>query len=216
MDLIRGFTLLAQNARLRRLALIPALASSAAYVLLGIVGWFALAPVAEKAMGEWEVVGRFAALVVYIVAFPIVFFLLGSGFLALVFDPLARGVEEAEGAGADRTPARGVVVKDAALRLLLNVTLGALALVATPFLGPIPGMVLAGIAATLDYTAPASLRRGRTLGPQFLTFVRRRDLGTLAFAVVAGFLSIVPLVGLLVAPALVVGGTLLIRRRDGR
>jgi uncharacterized protein involved in cysteine biosynthesis len=65
----------------------------------------------------------------------------------------------------------------------------------------------------LDYTAPAFLRRGLTLGPQWARLRHGFDRDTAAFALVAGLLSLVPLVGVLLLPGLVAGGTLLVLRR---
>jgi uncharacterized protein involved in cysteine biosynthesis len=102
---------------------------------------------------------------------------------------------------------------DTCKRLLLNSAICLLALALGAALGPIAGILGAGLVSLLDYTSPAFLRRGTTLGSQARLLLKKPDVHTLTFAVAAGLLSLIPFVGLFLAPSLIVGGTLLARRR---
>lgn len=193
--------------RLWPLAFVPGLIAAGLYLVLGLIGWQLYgAHLSEGA--------RVAAFLLYLVLFPFVFYLLGSAFLGVVFDPLSRETERELGGELPRCPLGfWQLAADTVKRLLLNGAILALALALGGVLGPIAGVLGAGLVSLLDYTSPAFLRRGSTLGPQARRLLTKPDTETLTFALVAGLLSLVPFLGLFIAPGLVVGGTLLARRR---
>jgi Uncharacterized protein involved in cysteine biosynthesis len=227
MDAFRGIFLVFRTPRLWIYSVGPLLAAFVAYVLLGLGGWFLIAPrlsgrVADLGFGQnGAVATEFAAVLLWLLVFPFLFTLLAAGFIGLIFDPLSRAVEVAESGGERalvpevRLPL-GRTFADALSRLALNVLLGVIALVLGIWLGPLPGVFAAAVIGLLDYTSPAYLRRGHTLGAQWRRLRTRVDADTLLFAAFAGALSLVPFVGLLLAPGLVAGGTLLTRRREQR
>lgn len=207
MDAFRGIALILRTPRLWPLCAAPLLLAFVLYLTLGWLGWHFYAASIE----EW---GQLLVLLGYLVLFPFAFYILGSGFLGLVFDPLSQAVEKQLGPALAQEPlGRRVVLGDSLKRLLLNTSLALLAFGLGFFLGPIPGVLVAAVVGLLDYTSPAYLRRGMLLKTQAKHVLSQRDVHTLSFAAIAGFLSLLPFVGLLLAPGLVVGGTLLARRR---
>ncbi|MBC7809268.1 MAG: hypothetical protein H7145_24300, partial [Akkermansiaceae bacterium] len=80
--------------------------------------------------------------------------------------------------------------------------------------GPIPGILAASIIGLLDYTSPIFARRGKTLGPQWRELFGALNVRTVTFALAAGFVSLIPVVGVLMLPGMIAGGTLLILGRD--
>lgn len=207
MDALHGIALIARTPRLWPLCAAPVFAASALYLVLGWLGWHFYG-------AHLEELTQVFAFLAYLVLFPFAFYLLGSGFLGLVFEPLSREVEKHLGNAPTTAPLPfGITFKDTLKRLLLNVGLGLLAFGLGFVLGPVAGFLSAALIGLLDYTSPAFLRRGLTLGPQARKLATKPDLHTLTFAVVAGLLSLLPFVGLFLAPGLVVGGTLLARRK---
>ena len=209
MDALNGIVFLLKHPRLWPLALVPGLIASVLYVILGWIGW-------QRYGAGLEEEAKLAAFLFYLVLFPFAFYLLGSSFLGLVFDPLSQATERLLGDTVPVCPLNfWQLVGDTCKRLLLNGAVFLLALALGAALGPIAGILGAGLVSLLDYTSPAFLRRGTTLGAQMRQLLRKPDAHTLTFAIAAGLLSLVPFLGLFLAPGLIVGGTLLARRRLG-
>ena len=227
MDALRGIWLVARTPQLWPLCFLPLLAALAVYVVVGVVGgvllvkylpiWFHF----DQGGREWwltRLLGGLAAVGLWLVLFNFVFVLLGGVFSGLVWDRLGFAVEQIA-AGEASAPAQaplgcGAQAGDSLSRLVLNVTLGVAAFVLGFALGPVPGVFVASLVGLLDYTAPACLRRGLTLGPQWARLRRSLDRDILGFALLAGLLSLIPLVGVLLLPGLVAGGTLLVLRKE--
>lgn len=219
MDALRGILLVARTPRLWPLCAVPLAAAVLVYGLLGVLGAIFVAPHLRGYLsGGWAVWAQAAALVVWIVLFPFLFVLLAGIFSGLIFDRLSRAVETMHAGAAGLAPdvrlGCGRAGGDSLARLLLNGMLGAGALVLGLFLGPIPGVFAAALVGLLDFTSPAYLRRGVTLGPQARRLLGRLDGATIGFALVAGLVSLLPLVGVFFLPGLVAGGTLLTLRRE--
>ena len=207
MDAFKGIGFLLKHPRLWPLALVPGLIASVLYVLLGVIGW-------QRYGAGLEDGPRVAAFLLYLVLFPFAFYLLGSCFLGVVFDPLSRETERLLGEPVPVCPLNfWQLFGDTCKRLLLNGGICLLAFGLGAVVGPVAGVLGAGLVSLLDYTSPAFLRRGTTLGAQARLLLKKPDLHTLSFAAVAGLLSLIPFVGLLLTPSLIVGGTLLARRR---
>jgi CysZ protein len=222
MDALKGIWLTLSTPRLWPFCLGPLFGAFLLYVALGVGGGFLLVPRLEewfRDAPDWAKLAELGAVVVWIILFPFIFTLLGGVFFGLIFEPLSRAVEkliastDSEAPPSDVRLSAGVTFGDTIARLTLNGTLAFTAFLLGFFLGPIPGVIAAALVGLLDYTSPTYLRRGRTLGPQSRHLFSRLDGGTLAFALVAGLLSLVPLVGVLLMPGLIAGGTLLAHRR---
>jgi CysZ protein len=171
--------------------------------------------------GFWSVFGEAAAILLYLLLFPFVFILLGGIFFGLVFEPLSLAVERLAAEPGETIPAVrlgfGTLFGDTVSRLFVNASLGLAAFIVGLFLGPLApvvGVLAAATIGLLDYPSPAYLRRGHTLRPQARRLLHRLDRDTIAFGLVAGLLTLVPLIGVLLMPGLIAGGTLLARRRE--
>lgn len=208
---------------------VPLLTALVVYVLLGVIGGVLLVPRLPGWLGlapggrDWwaaEILGTLAFVVLWVVLFSFVFVLLAGMFSGLLWERLSLAVEQILDPGKPPPiPVRlgcRAQASDTFSRLLLNGVFGALALVLSLALGPIPGLLTAALVGLLDFTSPAYLRRGYTLGPQMGRLLVRPDRATMGFAFTAGLLALVPLVGVFLMPGLVAGGTLLARRREGR
>lgn len=225
MDAVAGIWLVLRTPRLWPLCLGPLLTALVVYVLLGVVGGYLLIPRLPGWLGlapggrPWwavEALGTVAFVVLWLFLFSYVFVLLAGLFSGLLWDRLTHAVEMQAGGP---TPAASLgclpSLADSMGRLLLSGALGVGALLLSLFLGPLPGLLAAAFIGLLEYTSSAYLRRGHTLGPQMRRLLGRLDGPTLLFALLAGALSLLPLIGVLLMPGLVVGGTLLTRRREG-
>ncbi len=207
MDALNGIGFLLKHPRLWPLALVPGLIASVLYFVLGWIGW-------QRYGAGLDNEAKLAAFLLYLVLFPVAFYLLSSSFLGVVFDPLSRETERLIGSKVPVCPLNfWQLFGDTCKRLLLNGTICLLAFGLGAAIGPVAGILGAGLVSLLDYTSPAFLRRGTTLGTQARLLLKKPDLHTLSFAAAAGLLSLIPFVGLLLAPSLIVGGTLLARRR---
>ncbi len=226
MDAFRGIFLVARTPRLWPLCAVPLLAAFALYVTLGVVLGVVLVPRLPvwlerdgAASGLAQLVGGAAFVLLWLVLFQFAFVLLAGIFSGLIWDRLSLAVEQlaaADDNGGVPDAARlgcRAQAGDTLGRFLLAAMLAALAFALGCALGPVPGVAVAALVGLLDYCAPASLRRGRTLGPQWTHLRRSGGRDALGFALAAGLLSLVPLAGVLFAPGLVAGGTLLVRRR---
>lgn len=210
MDALKGIGFLLKHPRLWPLALVPGLVASVLYLVLGVLGW-------QRYGAGLEEGARLAAFLLYLVLFPFAFYLLGSSFLGIVFDPLSKETERLLGGTVPTCPLSfWQLFGDTCKRLALNATIGLVALglgVVSGPLAPVVGALGAGLISLLDYTSPAFLRRGLTLGAQVQQLRKKPDPHIVSFAIAAGLLSLIPFVGLFLAPGLIVGGTLLARRQ---
>jgi uncharacterized protein involved in cysteine biosynthesis len=214
LDAFAGIGLILKNPRLWPLCLAPVLFALLAYFSLGYFLFDAFGGELKQWLGQWVFLAQFTVIVFWAVLFPYVFLILGSGFLALVFEPLAREIEKALGDAPPQASLRlGPIVLDTLARLALNGFLALLGFGLGLILGPIPGICVAALIGLLDYTAVAFLRRGIGLKAQWGILLKKPDVHTLLFAVISGLLSLVPIVGLLLAPGLIAGGVKLARRR---
>lgn len=217
--------MIARTPRLWPLCFGPLAGTFALYLLLGIVGGILLVPRLQAWLsdlpngGAYLIAAGIGAVLLWLLLFPFLFVLLGGVLFGLIFEPLSRAVEEiTTGTQTQVSPMTGgQSLKDTMGRLAMNGALGLVAFVLGFALGPIPGVCAAAVIGLLDYTSPAFLRRGITLGPQTRRLLFARPDGpTLTFGLVAGLLSLLPVVGVLLMPGLVAGGTLLVLRREER
>lgn len=220
MDAFKGIWLTLTTPRLWPFCLVPLLGAVLVYIALGVGAGFLLVPRLEEWLRNypfWAQLAQLGALVLWIVLFPFYFTVIGGVFFGLVFEPLSREVERIIASPGEAIPETrmgcGASLSDTVARLGVNGSLAIAALLLGLFLGPIPGLFAAAIVGLLDYTSPLFLRRGLTLGPQSRRLLREKDSATLGFGVVAGLLSLVPLIGVLLMPGLIAGGTLLAHRR---
>lgn len=106
------------------------------------------------------------------------------------------------------SPGVGGVVYDTAIRGALSLLIAILTLATGWLCFGAVGIFLAGFLGLLDYTSCAFARRGILIDRQF-GHVRQLE-GWRSFLVASGFVSLFPFVNVLMLPALVAGGTLLV------
>lgn len=225
MDILHGTLLLWRNPRLWGLCVGPLFAAVFLYIALGIGGGMLLVPYLQQWAGkigpEW--LGTVGFVAVWIVLFPFLFTLLAGAFAGVIFEPLSLAVEKVVrgGSGTAATDAAdvaplsgGAAFRDTLARLALSVTLALLSFGLGFVFGPVPGILAASVIGLLDYTSPIYARRGKTLGPQGRDLFGAFNARTVTFALAAGFVSLIPIVGVLMLPGMVAGGTLLVLGRD--
>jgi CysZ protein len=222
-EILAGMRILARTPRLWHLALGPLVGAFLFYLVLGVVGGLWLVPLLEEWLGEWAIVGKIPALLAWLVLFPYIFLVFASAFTGIAFEPLAREVEKSvTGTTPGPIPLTHIQsFSDSAARLFINLTLGGVAfLIGLLFgpLGPVIGPILSACAASLigllDYTSVGYLRRGKTLGAQWKHLRTHLGFDIFSFAIVAGLLSLVPFLGILLMPSLIAGGTLLALKKQ--
>jgi uncharacterized protein involved in cysteine biosynthesis len=214
-----GFAFLLRHPRLWPLAALPALVAMV-LVGLGALAGLLLVPRLEAAIGpapgrlpEW------AALpisILFWIATVGAGAFLGLGIaLALaapLLDQLSRRVEaRARGVAEDASPGLAFEVKESlrsAVYFLIAAP-GLLVLGLIPLVGPLLSLMWGARAVALQMTDPALSRRGMSFGDK-RRWHREWRVETQGFGL-AGMLGfIVPLANLLLGPALVTGGTLLV------
>jgi CysZ protein len=219
MEFFQGIRLVLSVPRLWSYCWKPLLAALAVYVALGAGVWLLVVPLLIRRLpwgsgAEWlaGILVSLLILALWLLLFSYAFVLLSSLFSSFLWDRLTEQVEILDGGGAPAVPLpRAALILDALKRLALALCVGMLAFGCAFVTGPFAPLLAAALLGLLDFTAPAYLRRGRTLGAQWSRVLRQRSLG---FALTAGLLSLLPVVNVLLLPGLVAGGTLLTRRLE--
>jgi len=201
-----------------RYVLIPWLWSVLIFVAVVIVGYFALVPwlqgVVDARLGGDSGASGFLKTLISITYIAIWFFLAGFVFITItsitsgfLWDELSQRIEEQiTGQPAPKsTLSNGRIVVDSISRGLFSIAMAILSIFCgwvIPFVAPV---LLAGWVGVLDYTSPAFLRYNRTVGLQWPVATKMK--GWFGFQIVSGLLSLLPVVNVLLLPALVAGGT---------
>ncbi len=218
MQYIReAFSLFARHRKLWSFVAKPMAWSALLYLLIVFAGYWLIVPPIQGLFESWGVgwFGEAIGVLIYLVAW---FFLSGMVFLALVsfmsslmWDRMSAEVELiAMGTAPSHPVGTAAQIGDSIQRTLLTLVLSVIGLLSglcIPLVGP---LLVAAYIGLLDFTAPAFVRRGKLLGAQ------KRELKRLKsrheFALVAGVLSLVPLLNVFMLPILVVAGTLMVAR----
>ncbi|MBC8142005.1 MAG: EI24 domain-containing protein [Armatimonadetes bacterium] len=222
MDIFRGTFLLWRTPRLWGLALAPLLAAMVVYTLLGIGGGAVMIPLLKEWTADMGIpwLATVGFVVVWVFLFPFLFTLIGGAFAGVIFEPLSRAVEKTMRGDLPPTPetplSPGAAFGDTMARLALSATLALLAFGFGFIAGVIPAIIAASILTLLDYSAPVYARRGKMLGAQWRDLIGSPDFDTATFALASGFVSLLPVIGVLMLPGMVAGATLLTLRREGR
>lgn len=216
---LRGFALVLGNARLRAYAWKPL--AQAALVLLALLvagGWVLVPWIAGwlEGLGLGSVLAGLLGLGAYAAVWV---WLGGTLYMAVagvmssfLWDRLSDEVEKHVGSPGARKPlSSGAMVVDTVGRGCFSVAIAAGALVFGWWCVPL-AVVLVGWLGLLDYTSCAFLRRGLPFGAQFARVFRCR--GWAGFALLAGLVGLVPVLNLLMLPALVAGGAIMVSATD--
>lgn len=202
----------------RRLFWTPALAGFVAYVLLGMIGWLALAPVLENWLGEWEIVGRFLALGLWLSFFQFVYVLVAGIAAEAIHEPLAARVEHLRAIPAPlvRTPS-GVWLVDSLLRVMLVASVTACVVVAgawMPWLAPGVVVMCTGWGAVAAGAGVCAHRHGVRFGAVLARVMWPLDRRLLEAVVVCGLAGVFPLLTPVVLPLATALGSLLFLERQ--
>ncbi|MEP0767089.1 MAG: EI24 domain-containing protein [Fimbriimonadia bacterium] len=213
MNLVQAFRIVLTTPRLRVLAVRPLLWSLALYVVMWVVAWVGLSWLVVRWTGAEGSLAIVATLVSGALALVAATWLAGYLFVAVLgvvssflWDAISRHVDAPEA----REPLSTVrLVGDGAARLMLAgvVTVGVLAWSLLSGGSFLPTFLGAAVLGLLDFTAPAFLSRGVTLGRQ-VGLLPCLAWEAIWLALAVGALAMLPLLAALLAPVLVIAGTL--------
>jgi hypothetical protein len=192
----------------------PLVATAAVYVILGAAVWLLVTPLWKELAGEWDVVGKYVAILAWGLSFPIVFNLLLSLVLGLVFDPLATKIDTLLHRDDHRRTPISQQWSDSILRMTCLVLLQAVAFVIAAMI-PVAGLIVSGVASVFSalvlITTPAVVHRGIS----FLLHIKliRANLGIreVLIGIFAAILLNNPLLQVIALVPLVVVGQLITR-----
>ena len=220
-----GIRLVFGEKKFWRYIIVPWAWSVLIFIGVVLIGYFALVPwlqgLIDARLGSGaDYRGALKALV-SLAYLAIWFFIAGFVFLtitsitsAFLWDDLSQKVEESitDAPAPKSTLSNGRVIMDSISRGTFAIAMAILSLFCgwvLPIVGPV---IIAGWIGLLDYTSPAFLRYNMTVGQQWPKGTRMK--GWFGFQIGAGLLSLVPLVNVLVLPALVAGGTIMAVRSN--
>ncbi len=213
VNLVRAVRLVLSTPRLRVLAVRPLLWSLALYVVVWVVAWIGLSWLVVRWTGAEGSLAILATLVSGALALLAATWVAGYLFVAVLgvvssflWDAICRHVEGSTG----HEPLSSIrLVGDGAARLALAgvVTAGVLAWSLLSGGSFLPAFLGAAVLGLLDFTAPAFLSRGVTLVRQ-VGLLPCLSFEAIWLALAVGLLAMVPLLAALLAPVLVVAGTL--------
>ena len=192
----------------------PLVATAVVYILLGAAVWLFVTPLWKELAGEWDVVGKYVAILAWVLSFPIVFNLLLSLVLGIAFDPLATKIDTMLHRDDHRETPIHQQWSDSILRMTCLILLQAVAFVIAAMI-PVAGLILSGVASVFSalvmITTPAVVHRGIS----FLVHIKliRSNLGLreLLIGIGAAILLNNPLMQVIALVPLVVVGQLLTR-----
>lgn len=217
--ILRAFSLIIATPRLWRYIVQPLLVTSATFLAVLILGYLLFFEPLRRGMeGLINNNGPIASGVVSSLAFLFVgliwltiagfaFIAVASILSAFLWERLSFEVEELVIGHAlkGKVPARRLML-DGFARLLLAAAVGLAALCSASI--PLLPVLLAGYPAMLDYSAPVYARRDVLLGRQMGLIYRNRDAWS--FHLIAGVVTLFPIVNLLMLPVMVTAATIMV------
>lgn len=211
---LRGAAMVWGDRSMWRYVIVPMLWSALLYVAIVVGGYFLVVPLFERWLtqlgaGDYaRAAGSAIYAVLWLFLSGVVFLSVAGMMSSLFWDGLSRRIEEkAFGSAPEAKHRMAIVAADSMQRMVFSIFAAVFAvLLGWCFFG-IVGVVLAGWLGLYDYTACAFLRRGVTFSKQMGMAFRCK--GWAGFALVAGLLTLLPFVNVLMLPSLVAGGTLL-------
>ncbi len=216
--ILEGFRLVFLDRRNWRYVLIPWMWSALIFLGVVVIGYITLVPwlrgVVESKVGSGSSFsGPLQSLVsisyflIWLVIAGFVFLLITSITSSFLWDELSQKVEESitGQAGRKSTLTNGRIISDSISRGVFSIFIAIMSLLCglvVPFVIPV---LFAGWLGVLDYSSSYFLRHDRTVGQQWPVATKMK--GWFGFQIGAGLLSLLPLVNVLMLPALVAGGT---------
>jgi hypothetical protein len=192
----------------------PLVAAAAAYVLLGTTVWLLVTPFWKELAGEWDVVGKFVAIIAWIITFPVVFNLLLSLVVGIAFDPLASTVDQLLHRKDHQVTPIGQQWIDGFLRIACLLFLQLLAFLVSLAV-PVLGLVISGAASVITaiilVTTPAFVYRGVRFSTHVKVVIGKLGVREILFGIVAAVLLNNPVLQVITLVPLIVIGQLLTR-----
>jgi hypothetical protein len=194
--------------------LFPVLATAFLYVVLGSAVWLLVTPYWKELAGEWDVVGKFVAIIAWTISFPVVFNLLLTLVVGVAFDPLASKVDLILHRSEHKETSIGNQWKDSILRTASLFLLQAIAFLvglAIPVLGLFISGAVSVFAALILITTPAIVHRGIGFVSHVKLVVSNFRVREVVFAILAAVLLNNPLLQVVTLVPLIVMGQLVTR-----
>ena len=217
-----GFRLMARDRSLWKYALKPLAMGAFVYICIVALGFIVVPALSAEVAARLGAQGDGGSTIRSISAGlgAIVFGLIvwfASGFLyltvtslfsAFLWDKLNEEVEARLGILEPAIPVSSItLLTDSLVRLVLSIGVSVAGIIASWSCLAVGGILAAGWLGLHDYTSPAYLRRNQPIWIQLTAIYGRR--GWLAFLLVSGMLTLIPLINVLCLPALVAAGTML-------
>lgn len=192
----------------------PLLAAFVLYVLLGTTAWLVVTPFWKELAGEWDVVGKFVAVIAWVITFPIVFNLMLCVVVGIAFDPLASAIDQLLYKSEQNHIPIGQQWNDGFLRLLGLSTLQLVAF-CVGLTSPLLGLILSGatsvVTALVLITTPACTNRGVRLKAQLVLLMRKLRAREILLGILAAIMLNNPVLQVITLVPLIVIGQLLTR-----
>lgn len=194
--------------------IIPVVVSFFAYVLLGTTVWLLVTPYWKELAGEWDVVGRYVAIVAWVLCFPILFNLILSMVLGLLFDPLASKIDTLLHTGDHKSMSVGQQWLDSVVRTTCLLLLHTVAFVVAAMI-PVAGLLISGAASVVSalvlVTTPAAVHRGLNFASHVKLITSKFGIREFVFGILAAILLSNPLLQVIALVPLVVMGQIMTR-----
>lgn len=216
---MEGARMVFGDRRLRAYVVRPMLLGALAFIVVIVVAYLITVPL-MSGLADRLGAGSFAQAIATVAFVVTVILLSGSLYLAIVsllsgllWDKLSLMVErEKMGTAPEASYSSSQAWSDSIRRAMLAGLAGVTALCCGwPTAGVLP-VLLAGYVGLLDYTSPAYLRRGMFLRDQRKRVFKLKSARE--FFLVAGLVTLVPVLNVIMLPALVAGATLMVAREE--
>ncbi len=195
--------------------ILPMLIAFIAYVLLGTAAWMLVTPYWQELAGEWDVVGRYVAIVAWVLCFPILFNLILSMVLGVLFDPLASKIDVLLHTNDHKTMSVSQQWLDSVIRTACLLLLHAVAFIVAAMI-PVAGLAISSAASMVSalvlVTTPAVVHRGLTFAAHVKLIVSNFGIREFLFGIVAAIALSNPLFQVVALVPLVVIGQIMTRK----
>jgi uncharacterized protein involved in cysteine biosynthesis len=210
-----------QNRSLWSYAVVPVIGALILFIAVYMLGLLIAVPLFGSLTERWgwgDMVGQFGGAVlvtvVYVLAAGAIVVTLAGLLSGLLWDPLSKRAEITEfGEAPEAELPVGQRIFDTLVRLVFGGFIALLTLILGWAFFGVVGVLLTGTLGLIEYTSPAMARRGFLMPKQ--PSVAFKLKGWPGFLLIAGIVSIVPLLNVLAMPILVVAATILVRTSEG-
>jgi len=193
------------------------LVAAVVFVAVLVLGYLLITPrlsnlITSMGLPDWAAGPMGAALygVLWLFLAGPVFVAIATTISSFAWESFSEEVESLAGLSSPGVRiGRGRVILDSLGRMMFSLLISLAALCGGPL-----AILLAGLVGLFEYTAPAYQRRGILFGEQRRRVLSSRDW--IAFLLVSGLITIIPVVNILMLPSMVAAGTLLCAEAERR